>query len=145
MPVRRHRAEDQLQKSSLPLLLSCTALRERAVIKSVCVALRMEFLIVLSCGGSERKQWRKVCGGEEVFYTRRSVIHDVWLYYHVRGVFYLIDEGLIDVSLQLSSQENTYAKHKAWAFISLVFIVLPAKTKNVIVYSEYTLILITFL
>ena len=38
------------------LLLSCAALWEQAVIKSVCVALHMEFLIVPSCGARCRER-----------------------------------------------------------------------------------------
>lgn len=44
--------------------LSCAALWEQAVIKKVCVALHMEFLIVPSCGA----RWRQR-GRGEVFYT----------------------------------------------------------------------------
>lgn len=63
--LTRRPAEDQHQKSSL--LLSCAALWEPAVIKSVCVALHMEFLIVLSCGERWR-EWEKASKGE-VFYS----------------------------------------------------------------------------
>lgn len=67
MPVRirLQLTRRPLQKSSL--LLSCTALWERAVIKSVCVALHMEFLIVLSCGERWR-EWERARMGE-VFYS----------------------------------------------------------------------------
>lgn len=46
------------------LPLSCAALWEQAVIKKVCVALHMEFLIVPSCGA----RWRQR-GRGDVFYT----------------------------------------------------------------------------
>lgn len=58
MPVRPRSThwpeEDQLEKFLPPASLYETG----AVIKSVCVALHMEFLIVLSCGGA-RGVWRE--------------------------------------------------------------------------------------